>query len=484
MFDNYPQFKKISQYIGIFIVCIVVLVVLLNYLKTYSFGGIIVKTDRKNQIIIIPENYLGEANQPVKAGNIINAGYLERIKAGTYVVTVTNGINTTSQETIISSRKATEITINLSNSNGVKNAVGNINSASFSVSANNLLYLDQVSNQINYVNKNDQLLPFQDQTVFKSLQWADPDYGIAQDNGGLFHVITQSGSRNLNLPSNLLYTKPYEESPQISLATNRQIYILNGTTLYTDKEGSSPSVIGSENRGVSLVGGPTKLAEIYRSADKSTSGSNPSTLSVIDLSGKSFSKNIYVSSANWSPSGKYIAVASNGFGKVFDDSLNLVAIIPTNSISNFKWLNDSTLYYSSGNMIWQFIINSKTTSTIYTAPSSQSIITLYLDQNSDYLYFSQEGTDFNAKNVSLYKIPLKNQTINQQIVTTQSLFPWLVGRCIFTLTNFNKPTVQYFDPLTEDNCPLKAHDFLQTNNIDPSVFNYSSTVVLPSLPGN
>jgi hypothetical protein len=262
------------------------------------------------------------------------------------------------------------------------------------------------------------------------------------------------------------------------------MYVLNGTTLYAGAEGGVFKTIGSEKRGVLLLGGANKLATIYRSSDKSTTGSDPSTLTVIDLTGKTIVKNVYATNARWSPSGKFIAVSSNGFGKIYDDSLNVIATIPTNSISNFSWLDDSTLYYSSGNMLWKFIAGSKTSSTIYTAPSSQAITSLSSNQDNSYLYFSMEGTNSDAKNVSIYKIPLNKQTINKQITDSQAILPWLVGRCIFTLTNFNKPTIQFYDPFPEDNCPGKGRFFLQQKNIYPSQFNYSSTPLTPSLPGN
>jgi len=484
MLQNYPQLKKIIQYVVIFIVFIYLIIFLINYIKTYSFGSITVKTDGKNTITIIPENYLGTSKKPTTAGKVLRASKILRIKAGVYIVTVRSGVHATSKEITITSRKGNVITLDLPSSNGLIDAVGNINSNSFSVSNEHLLYLDQVSNKINDINKNDQLLPFKDQTSYKTLQWANPNYGIAQDNGGLFHVISQSGSRDLSLPSNILFTKPYESPPQLSLAANKEMYVLNGTTLYAGAEGGVFKTIGSEKRGVLLLGGANKLATIYRSSDKSTTGSDPSTLTVIDLAGKTIVKNVYATNARWSPSGKFIAVSSNGFGKIYDDSLNVIATIPTNSISNFSWLDDSTLYYSSGNMLWKFIAGSKTSSTIYTAPSSQAITSLSSNQDNSYLYFSMEGTNSDAKNVSIYKIPLNKQTINKQITASQAALPWLVGRCIFTLTNFNKPTIQFYDPFPEDNCPDKGRFFLQQKNIDPSLFNYSSTPLTPSLPGN
>ncbi len=484
MFQNYPQLKKIIQYVVIFIVFIYLIIFLINYIKTYSFGSITVKTDGKNTISVIPENYLGTSKKPTAAGTLLKASKTLRIKAGVYIITISNGIQTISEEITVSSRKGNKFTINLPISNGQIDAVGNINSTSFSVSKDHILYLDQVSNKINDINLNDQLLPFGDQTSYKNLQWSNSNYGVAQDLGGLFHVISQTGSRSLSLPPNVQFTQPYKPTPQLSLSSNKEIYVLNGSTLYAGTEGGVFKVIGSENRGVLLIGGPNKLATIYRSSDKSTAGSDPSTLSVIDLDGKTIVKKVYATNTSWSPSGKFIAVSGNGFGKIYDDSLNEIATIPTNSISNFIWLDNSTLYYSSGNMLWKFIITSKTSSTIYTAPSSQGITSLSTNYDNSYLYFSIEGSKSDARNVSIYRIPLNKQTINSQATTAQAVLPWLIGRCIFTLTNFNKPTIQFYDPFPEDNCPDKGRGFLQQNNLDPSLFNFSSTPLVPSLPGN
>jgi hypothetical protein len=478
------KLKKIITYFTFFIIILFLINFSINYLKTFNYGSITVYSSSKDNISIIAKDYLTANKKSVAAGIILKSGTTKRLKPGRYILTDSNGVNSAAREVLINSRKGLKTTINLPVANGQIDGVGNINSNSYNINSLRLLYLDQSTEQLYILNSEDKLTQLNDKNSYSNIQWADSEYGIGQDIGGIYHTIDSNGSHRTNLPDYIAYTQAYKNPPIVSVSINRLIYALNNQTIYMGDELSGFHKIGTDSRNISLYGGKNKLATVYRSVSRNTSGADPSTVSVIDSSGKIITKNIYTSTATWSASGKYLALSSNSFGGIYDTDLNLVATIPVNGIGNFSWIDDDNLIFVSGNSIWKFTLSSGAASTLYTSPSSQSITNITINQDSSYIYFSREGSDFSAKNVSIFRLPLKNQTVNKDSVVIQNLFPWLSGRCLLSVTNFKSITVQYYDSFTEDDCTTKAKDFLSNNSISYRNINFRQTDVLPNLPAN
>jgi len=352
--------------------------------------------------------------------------------------------------------------------------VANTNARYLSVTPARITYVDLGDHNLNTIDASNQLARLGDLT-YTSVHWADPSYGVGEDSTGLFHIIGNGSVTALSAPA------PNANTPTLfSVAPNREIYLAIGTKIYHGSA-SQPfqAFYTADVAPTNIVASNNHVALIYNAGN---TNSRQVSITMIDASGNKSSQNIEAYEGSWSPSGAYFATTSDSGTQIFDNSLRQVAAVPNKNVNNLTWLDDKTLFYSLNDRLWRFKLGSDQAEVIAAMDTNHAITEIAPSPDQSYIYLTAQNTAGSNNDLSVYRVGLKGQPVSDAVQQAAAHLPWLVGRCLLSLTNFTSPTIQSYGGQPEDNCPSVARRFVQSLGLDQTKFTYRETLVPPDVP--
>lgn len=260
--------------------------------------------------------------------------------------------------------------------------------------------------------------------ALRSVKWADTGYGVGQDDSGNLYVVNDVSIAPLKTPSGFSLSKKINyavtESRQIYLSIDRDIY------LGTDN--------GNFQRIYTATLPPVRLIPSSSNLGIVTLDNGRPVMTIVTPGGKLLNKSgVDGSVAVWSPDGKKLALnALEGSGEILDSALNRIAVLP-NSSNGDVWLNNNTLLYGSGNMIWSYSLDTKDSVLIASLAPGNSINEVSLDKNSHYVYLAVQNSSGGAE---LDRVGLLGQKVPGFIYQLDVFFPKNVGACNINYVNF------------------------------------------------
>jgi hypothetical protein len=286
--------------------------------------------------------------------------------------------------------------------------------------SSHLIYLNNAFNGIEYINNQNQATPISGNQYFTSVAWADPQFGVAQDNAGKLYVVDGTTASPLKSP---LTNFASNGGATYAIAPNRTIYIGFQSNVYRGTAGGNFTQIYSGfTSSDSLVAANNQVMVI----NPNTGGSNGGSATIINSSGKASTKNFGYSVGNWTPwskNGKYIVLSVDSEPELFDSSLNLVGPVPElAAINGGAWLDDNTLYYALGGQLWSYNVSQDQSSLMATLPGQQAIQGVSISSDGSYVYLTASNNN-DVYPRAVYRVGLKGQSVSSDLSALQDVLP-------------------------------------------------------------
>ncbi len=400
---------------------VIVLLMLIGvyYLFSYvSEGSIFVKTAANNSVTALITNELSStSSKPIK----IKANEPQKVKPGTYIVTVSYGLYVTKQVVKVKSFSTTTTNISLNNKQMPIEPVASVAANQLSVSSNTLNFIDASNNNLETITNN-QLSSVNSNYSFQTVVWSNTNYGIAKTFNGSLYTVSNGNIQPLSLPgyisdSNFNYTVSPDQTAYFVNKSGVYSYTTTNGFKLIYKEGHYPASIsaGTQYVSVSWPSGSNNNA-IVMSKDGSLiyKGATPAT------------------GFTWSTNGNLVAVFGESYGGVFNKSMQQLALIPNTNFVDPTWINENTLVYASGNKVWSY--NYKKQRSTIIATSDYNLQNITLSSRGSYIYLT--GQPRTLASSSIYRIGLKNQTVSQTAMQLGQHLPVVLGFCRLGYINF------------------------------------------------
>lgn len=379
-----------------------------------------------------------------------------RVHAGSYIVTVQNGVTQESRLVKVGWLSSTSITIKPGGLTATEpvlyESVQNIAAGS-----SRLVYLNNDFNGIEYVNDQNQDVQVNANAYFTSVSWANPEYGVAQDNSGKLYVINGSNASLLQSPISNLVS---DAGASYAIAPNRTIYIALGSKVYRGTDNGNFTQIYSDfSSSDSLVAANNQVLLINPNIGGS---SDSGTATIVTTSDKVINKNFGYPVGGWTPwsqNGKYIVISVDSIPEIFDASLNHVGNIPSlPAISIGTWAGDSTLYYAAGDQLWTYDVADNDTKLIALAPDNKNIQDIAVSSDGSYVYATASDTNDTYPRL-VFRVGLKGQGLSSDLSALQDVLPVNTSTFSIGLRNFSSSSQPVIDvttyPGTDENDALQ-----------------------------
>ncbi|HEY5268576.1 MAG TPA: hypothetical protein VII94_05665, partial [Candidatus Saccharimonadales bacterium] len=426
-------------------------------------GKIIVSASSTNDISIQKSTITSSAPKPITGQNTLSAS----LKSGTYTVTVNNKSFSTQEVIQIKAHHTTRITVKLQ-SIGQVEPVTSSEVDNLMATPQGLTYIDQVSHGLVSVNAQNQLQTLLPGISFISIDWASSSLGIAQDQSGNLYSIVGTVVKKLSLPIT-------PSNNNYSIAPNGEIYfsdikslyagILNGNYEQMLKNDNNFLIVDASNSGLAL--------NVGNSSDNAASSgeNNNGILQLITPQGKTYSNDIEVDDAAWSPNGLDLVVTNDTSTTVYNNHLQALYKLPLGNVNSIVWLNNSTILYGVTSDLWSYNINTQTANELANVADLGYVSGIYPSQDGSYIYMSIQNSLTNS--IYLTRLGLNNQPVSALMQQLQVFLPNIYEGCSIGYLDFTSPTIviQGSGSIYE-NCVNVAKSYLQIYTINTSSLNF------------
>jgi hypothetical protein len=309
-----------------------------------------------------------------------------------------------------------------------------------------------------------------------SIKWMNISLGVATDKNNTLYVIRNNTIRPMPIPFATDSSTPLS----YDVSKTGKLYVSNGQYLYY---GSVSGVLKNIYTKPSDVSG----IEVYSGVDKAavieSRGENKSTIVLVNESGQIAKKDVVASNIEWSSDGQHLlAIGDFGNAIVLDASLNKITDINIKKGSNFIWKDDNNIFYSISNQLWNYNVDTNTSSLIANMPSGLpgdgDITSIFPTSNNSYVYLNTKKIDVDGSNEGdrLFRVGLSGQSVANYLNSLSIFLPETINNdnCSINYINFTKPTIliQYWHNTTALICTNATKAELTDYDVDPSNFQY------------
>lgn len=448
----------------------------LMWLFSYlTLGRVTVETSKKTDTVSVRKL----SYSPSEAETIKSAQHSLSIKLspGQYIISAGNRNLGTSKTITVKARQSSKYLINPKQiKSSTSEPVLSNGANSIAVDSSKLVYLStQNSTGLYMIDANNKIQRLDDHLQLREASWASPDLGVLQDNNNKLYVVRGSVVAPLDLPVNI----PSFESSSFSLSESGMLAFTKDRDVYAGQLGQSYKKIYRSvdpKARVSAIG--SKVAIIDASQESGVSGEEDNKkIVVIDSSGRKVQKEVQNAvRINWSPSGKYLYVATEVGDYLYTSSLNRIQTIDSQTVGAITWLNDNQLAYSKGKYLWLYNVVAASAQQLgYVSGGS---ITLAATSSDESYIYVVAGSATDPSNSQISRFGLKNQSVPSYLQTLNIFLPEDIGVCRVGYINFvhSTITVQYPAGATlPENCVKAAKGELRNYNIDASRLQFDAT---------
>ncbi len=424
----------------------------------------VISDSRTAEITITPTN----ETDLIKASG--NKGSLTAIlRNGTYIVTVKDGQKQQKTFVSVSAFSIKEVTLSPPKLLGTE-PVTNLSGPTFAASKNNLSLIDTDSAKVVSVDQNNEYRFSDDTYQFESGVWTSAMNGYAValktvDRQKAFLQITNGTVREIALPeafTNQTYmafnTNP---SGELYVIQNGKVYIRSSAGVYT-------KIIETNKQALIRSVSSKYISLLYRNAEEECE------YQFVSLQQKTIKKMPvtcvqnpdYGYSAAWSADEKYLALTTGSYLAVYDQNFDEQYKIPDPKAAHPVWLSADELAYISGNNVWKYNVDSKTSSVISTTPLYVSIQTMKKADDSDTIYFVGRADD----QLSLYRTAAASDTITPIQKLAESNMYELKYFCRIRYINFVSPKL------------IASTSLDQQSECTKIIEDYLSSITVPTIP--
>lgn len=434
-----------------FFAAVVLFLLAVELMRYLHSGTIIITTNSANPISLIKLNDEDDANGQPTQTFTGHHRLSERVGFGQYIASVQGNSLGATQLIKLTSHKTLRYTINPINTTGMA-PVAYQSAQNLAVGDNSLVYFNSSSKQLYQINSQNEVSAIGQNQVFQSVKWASASFGVAQDANQHLYVIDNGLVSPLNVPEQ--YSS--NVTTNYSVAPDKQIYVSFGANVYEgDEAGGFKKIYTSPSTSqIGLIAGPNQeVLAIHNESEAEQA------IVEIGPSGKAVSKDFDLGTVAWSPDGTYIASADEGGGTIYNNATGEATTIPNNSqlsfIGGLAWLNNTTLFYTSGTQIWVYNVSSRQSRLLANTPLGAAATEMTVSEDGSYLYVL---TGNGSGNTAIRRIGLRGQTVPKYIYQLQDIFPDRLDNYSLSLVNFTQPPVVLVQPYPD----APPADYIQT----------------------
>ena len=474
---------NLGRIVVAFVCGILLLFLLIDVWRYFHTGTIVVTTDGANNSNVITLSTLKGSSEVAEKGEYIkqNTKYLSAtVPLGSYVISVSGKVLSESKTVDLNRHETLHYSLNAPKITSPE-PVASVSATGVVASNSKLLYLDTSTNVLEEINSQDSVDDVGSQDL-QSVAWADTNYGIGQDNKHHLYIIDNGSVTPLQPP------EAYQQNETVlySITKSRHIYLSFGSRIYFGSVvGGFKKIYVTDNAPDKIVGSDLGVL-LFNTPDADDESQDPNTVLVSSNGSQVHESNFKISGAAWSPNNSMIALLGNSsYGTtnsiIVNDSFKQMVVLPNSNIGSVTWINNNTLVYSVGNVIWSYNISLKQSSVIAEVDPQNTITQLIADQNSNYLYVVSQGNGTGE----IDRVGLRGQNIPAVSYQVGVFFPSVfqpieqgVGSCSFNYINFIHPTLNVSYYVSLPNCKSAVDlTLLQDNiNISQLTINYANTV--------
>jgi hypothetical protein len=430
-------------------------------------GRVVIETNTDSSTILVtraPDAKHQNQEQPSKQGT----GSLSlRLKAGTYVVSVSAKSLATNQVITISPRTTTHYTIRPVQPT-IMEPVLPAEAQSIIADTNQLLFLNTAESTLYKLDASNNLSAIVAQNGgVRSISWADTEFGVGQYANGALFIVRNGSLASFSPVSGIDY-----QYSQVMVTADRHIYISDRNRVYAGREsGGFKQVFSGRSSGAFMVVGRSKIA-LVDSGDSDGGKDEKPSVTVIDALGVHAHRAVGTFHAAWSSNDNYLAISSAAGGEVLDKNLRHVAAIPQKNFNTLTWLNNDVLLYAIGSQLWSYSVRSEKSQIISVMPTGAQITSLSVNANRSYVYLTYLG--FNDT-TAIGRVGLIGQSTPPDIYKLSVFLPTTIGICSASYSNFSYPSVLLTSPDggSLDNCKSQLRSYLETAQVDPGKLQFS-----------
>ncbi|HUC20910.1 MAG TPA: hypothetical protein VMR98_05465, partial [Candidatus Polarisedimenticolaceae bacterium] len=211
----------------------------------FTTGTIVITTNDQNSVISLQgvdnPKFRKEAHSRLSI----------KVNTGRYVAEVAGGAGGVRQEISIKSREKLEVALNPAQPSAVE-PVSYTDAYGVAASPTDLTYLDHYTQYLFHVSADNSPRPIDPSHQFRTVKWAGPEYGVAQDEADNLFVIDHYKVSALTLPA------AKEGTVNYAVAPDRQIYLAYGSKVYSGNRAGNFKMIYQANAGSPTVTASTK----------------------------------------------------------------------------------------------------------------------------------------------------------------------------------------------------------------------------------
>lgn len=467
-------FIKIAIIVLVLLFACMLVFLILYFLQT---GKLVVTTKNKETIITVnstKENINGVTVQESK-GKLSS-----RLKPGNYYIKVTDGDSSKTKYITIQARKTIQTEVDPVAANTSEPVVSE---GSFSIAANNnqLIFLND-GGYIKSINTNNDI-NLLSSNIFKSVKWADPNYGIAQDSNNNLFLINNGVFSQLVVPEGIV-----KSTYSISISNNRHIYLWTNNNAYSINNGTFSTIFNTPNKliinvlpssgNIAVITSeiPNKEIKNHKAGD---SLEQDYTINILNNSNVVATKNEEMYEAAISKDGGYFAITSDEGTEIFNSKLEGEFLLPDTNVNNMIWRNDTELLYSVDNKLVAYNVGTKESYNLTTAPNGP-ISYIAISEDSQNIYYVSEKPNYE---LSMSRVGFEPKDIQPFITNAQYLLPktFTDPFCYVSYINFTRPTIEMtVQPSNSaaSECKTKTTEYLKQYDLNPGNYYYSTKLVV------
>lgn len=446
--------KKVA---GIFLAIILFCIALFQLYQYLTKAELVLQTSNPDDYVKVEkaaENIGGEKTFFKQAKHRLSL----RLSPGNYNLYAygDSGGSAVSQTVQIKPRQKLNVTLNPTKMTAPEPVYGRGVSSVFA-NSNSLTFIDSVEDQLKKAGKDGRIASLYPGLVLRRVAWIRAGYGVAENyKSDRLYVLKDGQKKDLVLPSYI--TAPYT----YDVSTNGHLYVASGKNVYYTTLDGLPSfekIYTADSTNIGLVASLDKVA-VLTSPDNQPGG----YLAVINIGGKTFKKNVFVTHAAWSPDGKYLLAGGEGSSFLANSSLDQVSIFPINDYGLFIWKDAGSFFYARDSELWVYDVLAKKSHKLSGLPAKQSITGIFTDQDESYVYFTAQ-----SNKPQLFRAGLRGQPVSTVLSALSVIMPENLDYCALNFINFTKPTILLSYPENHRSvCLLAANTELSNYGVPPS----------------
>lgn len=452
-----------KKYIRRAVSSIVALSILLVVWHIITTGRIIITAPSKDGIISVVD----------KRGALVVSGVGKLsapIAMGDYTVTVNSKVFSTSKLVHIRWHQTYRETFKSAKLHDLEPVVGQ-DAYSVVASSNTLRYLAGKESYIMRIDGTNTISALTTGNKITNVQWADPSYGIAIDTKGELFEVSENTIQALRFPVKITQ----DSYATVAVNQDRSMYVsVRGVVYYGTQEAGFKKIYTSKSETPQIVSSPERALIINTVTSGTVAPQITTTVTLISKSGDAQGSITIPQAENmpsgplfvWSPDGKRLALfGGDANNAIYDENLHKLLTIPGVGLANPHWTNNTTLFYSQQNTLWQYDTSTQNASAYAALGADTEINSITSDEQENYVYINGVIGSTHA----LLRVGLKDQPVSPNAYDLSIYLPIITEEgCTINYINFtNIPKIVI--------SAISADDFNMCNNISSAMITSTST---------